>query len=159
MYRPMGNPLVDQIIRRARRRGAEVLIPKDDIRKMIRALRKGKMVWYAPDQSYSGKYSELVPFFGEPAMTNAALTHLARIGKACVVLYLPRRLDNGAGYYAEIKPALENFPSGDPAADALRINKLLEEHIRLAPEQYYWIHRRFKHRPAPYTDPYVSDED
>ena len=156
MYRPMKNPMVDQIMRRARRSSADQLISKDDMRQMIRALREGLLVWYAPDQSYSRKYSVLVPFFNEPAMTNAALTHIARISKACVVLYVPRRLADGSGYYAEIKPALEDFPSDDPAADALRINKLLEEKIRLAPEQYYWIHRRFKDRPEPFPDPYAG---
>lgn len=159
MYQPMHNPMVDQIIRRGRRGTNVALIPKNDIRQMIRTLRNGQMVWYAPDQSYSGKYSELVPFFSEPAMTNAALTHIARISKACIVLAVPRRLENGGGYYTEIEPALENFPTDDPAADALRVNQLLEEKIRLAPEQYYWIHRRFKNRPAPYPDPYNTATD
>jgi KDO2-lipid IV(A) lauroyltransferase len=159
LYRPMENPLVDQLVRRSRRRSIARLIPKDDMRQMIRALKKGKLVWYAPDQSYARKYSELVPFFGEPAMTNAALTHIARISNACVILYVPYRLKNDAGYYAEIKPPLEDFPTDDAAADAMRVNNLLEEQIRFAPEQYYWIHRRFKNRPAPHADPYVESAD
>ena len=89
-------------------------------------------------------------------MTNAALTHIARMTEAVVVPYFPRRLENGSGYVGEFLPALENFPSEDPAADALRVNKLLEEKIRLAPEQYYWVHRRFKDRPSPYPDPYAD---
>jgi KDO2-lipid IV(A) lauroyltransferase len=154
VYRAMKNPMVDQLVRRGRGSVANQLIPKDDIRQMIRTLKRGGMVWYAPDQSYNRKYSELVPFFNEPAMTNAALTHIARISKACVVLYAPRRLANDAGYHVVISPPLENFPTEDPEADATRINRLLEEKIRLAPEQYYWIHRRFKNRPAPHPDPY-----
>jgi KDO2-lipid IV(A) lauroyltransferase len=158
VYRPMRNPLVDQLVRRGRRGAAQNLITKDDIRKMIRDLKAGSTIWYASDQSYSGKYSALVTFFDEPAMTNAALTHISRLGKAAVHFYVPRRLANDAGYHAEIYPALDNFPTDDPAADALRINKLLEDSIRRAPEEYYWIHRRFKGRPEPFPDPYSESE-
>ena len=158
VYRPMSNPLVDQLVRRGRRGAAQNLITKDDIRKMIRDLKAGSTIWYASDQSYAGKYSALVTFFDEPAMTNAALTHIARLGKAAVHFYVPRRLANDAGYHAEMYPALDNFPTDDPAADALRINKLLEDNIRRAPEEYYWIHRRFKGRPEPFPDPYINSE-
>jgi KDO2-lipid IV(A) lauroyltransferase len=159
MYRPSRNPFVDQILRRGRSRSASILIPKDSLRQMLRTLKQGIPIWYASDQSYNRKYHALVPFFGEPAMTNAALTHIARMTDSVVVPYFSRRLENGSGYYGEFLPALENFPSADPAADALRINKLLEEKIRLAPEQYYWIHRRFKDRPAPHPDPYTNTDD
>ena len=158
VYRPMRNPLVDQFVRRGRRGAAQNLITKDDIRKMIRDLKAGSTIWYASDQSYSGKYSALVTFFDEPAMTNAALTHISRLGNAAVHFYVPRRLANDAGYHAEMYPALDNFPTNDPAADALRINKLLEDSIRRAPEEYYWIHRRFKGRPEPFADPYINSE-
>ena len=145
MYRTNKNGLLDEVLIRARVRAIRQLIPKDDMRQMIRVLRGGGIpVWYAPDQSYRHKYSELVPFFGVPAMTNAALTHIARLGQAQVVPYFPRRLAGGRGYQVDILPALENFPTDDPAADAERINRLLEERIRLAPSQYYWVHRRFK---------------
>jgi len=159
LYRPMKNPLIDEFMRRGRRRVSDDLIPKDAMRQLIRALKQGLPVWYASDQSYNRKYSVLVPFFGEPAMTNAALTPIARIGKARVLPYFPRRLADGSGYHAEIMPALENFPSDDPEADAIRINNLLEEKIRLAPEQYYWVHRRFKGRPDDYPDPYAKLAD
>ncbi len=159
VYRSSKNPLLNEILLRARMRAATDLIRKDDIRQMIRILRKGGVpVWYAPDQSYRQKYHELVPFFGEPAMTNAALTPITRITKAKVVPYLPRRLENGRGYQVDILPALENFPSDDPAADASRINELFEAHIRQMPDQYYWVHRRFKDRPPPFKDPYRASE-
>jgi len=154
MYRPLKNPLINELLRRARRQAISTLIPKGDVRRMIRILRKGKPVWYASDQSYDRAYAELVPFFGEPAMTNAALTHIARMGKARVVPFYPRRLPDGSGYECVILPALENFPGDDPATDAERINVLLADWIRRAPEQYYWVHRRFKNRPEPYPDPY-----
>jgi KDO2-lipid IV(A) lauroyltransferase len=155
MYRSNKNELMDEVLRRSRLKSVRQLIPKDDMRQMIRVLRKGGVpVWYASDQSYRHKYHELVPFFGEPAMTNAALSHIVRISKAKVVPYLPRRLPDGSGYHVDILPAFDDFPGESPAADAERVNRLLEERIRLAPEQYYWVHRRFKDRPPPLTDPY-----
>ena len=71
-----------------------------------------------------------------------------------MVPFFPIRINNGEKYVVEILPALDDFPSGDDEADAVRLNKLLEEYIRKAPEQYYWVHRRFKGRPEGYTDPY-----
>lgn len=154
MYRPTNNALVDQVVRRARRRAIARLIAKDDLRGMIKLLKKGVPVWYASDQAYDRKGSALVPFFGEPAMTNCALTNIARMSGAIVLPFLPRRRADLRGYEAQILPPLENFPSGDEQADALRVNRLLEEHIRAAPEQYYWLHRRFKNRPPPLPDVY-----
>jgi KDO2-lipid IV(A) lauroyltransferase len=154
MYRPLKNPLIDQLLRRARTKSISALIPKDGVRQLIRLLRRGEPVWYAADQSYNRINAELVPFFGEPAMTNASLTSITRMGKACVVPYYQRRLADGSGYEGVFLPTLENFPTDDQVADAERVNTLLAEWIRKAPEQYYWVHRRFKNRPAPYPDPY-----
>ncbi len=154
MYRPVRNPLLDELLRRGRGRLSPTLIPKDSMRQLLRTLKHGTAVWYAADQSYRRQYSVLVPFFGEPAMTNGALTHIARLSGSPVVPYFPRRLADGSGYEVTFLPALESFPSGDVAADAQRVTALLEERIRLAPEQYYWIHRRFKGRPEGYADPY-----
>lgn len=154
MYRPFRNPLLDEIMQRARLRALHALIPKDNLRQLIRMLKRGFAVWYAPDQSYRRQYSVLVPFLGEPAMTNAALTHIARLSGSPVVPYFPQRLDGARGYRVTILPALDDFPSGDLTTDAQRVTALFEEHIRRAPEQYYWVHRRFKGRPEGYPDPY-----
>jgi KDO2-lipid IV(A) lauroyltransferase len=154
LYRPNRNPMVNEILWRGRSRSAVDLIAKDSMRQLIRRLSQGISVWYAPDQSYRRSYSVLVPFFGEPAMTNAALSHIARISGAQVVPFFARRRPDGRGYVVAIEPALENFPSGDLKGDARRVNELLEARIRLAPDEYYWIHRRFKGRPAGFTDPY-----
>lgn len=154
MYRPSNNPLNDQIMRRCRGRSVSELITKDSVRSLLRALKKNQPVWYAADQAYNRKGTELVPFFGVPATTNTAVSQIARVSKAAVVPFIPLRHDNGAGYTLEFLPALENFPSGDDAADARRLNQLLETQIRRAPEQYYWVHRRFKGRPPEYPDPY-----
>jgi len=155
LYRPNRNPFVDEVLRRGRLRAAVDVIPKDSMRQLVRRLAQGIHVWYAPDQSYRRRYSVLIPFFGEPAMTNGALTHIARIGNAAVVPLYSRRLPGNAGYLVSVEPPLEEFPTGDMEADARRVNDWIEEHIRRAPEQYYWIHRRFKGRPAGFADPYA----
>jgi KDO2-lipid IV(A) lauroyltransferase len=145
MYRPHRNPLFEEIMRRGRERSARQAFVKTDVRAMIRALRTNHLVWYAPDQAHKrGKYSAVVPFFGVPAPTNTATSAFARLGSAPVIPFFPVRLPGRAGYRLEILPPLKDFPGSDPVADALRINRLLEERIRLCPEQYLWVHRRFK---------------
>lgn len=156
LYRPNKNAFVDEVLRRIRARSANLMIPKQSMRWMIRSLRQGTPVWYAPDQSHRRSFSALIPFFGEPAMTTTALSEIVRLGNALVVPVLPRRFPGTGRYTLEIRPALADFPGATPEDDAVRVNALLEEHIRAAPEQYYWIHRRFKGRPAPLPDPYGS---
>jgi KDO2-lipid IV(A) lauroyltransferase len=157
LYRPNRNPFVDAILLRVRRRGANFLVPKQSMRRMIRLLREGVAVWYAPDQSHRRAFSALVPFCGEPAMTATALSEIVRLGNALVVPVLPRRDPATGRYTLEILPPLADFPGPSPEEDARRVNLLLEEHVRRAPEQYYWIHRRFKGRPPPLPDPYRPD--
>jgi KDO2-lipid IV(A) lauroyltransferase len=148
--------LADQIVRRARQRAADNLIPKEGLRQMIRLIKGGAPVWYASDQAYDRKYSALVPFFGVPAMTNCALTQIARMTNAVVIPFFPQRRADLTGYDAFFLPPLEDFPTDDAAADALRVHHLLEAQIRKAPAQYYWVHRRFKNRPPPYEDVYAN---
>ncbi len=154
MYRPHRNPLLDAAFRRGRLRSASEVIAKDNVRGMIRCLKRNGVVWYAPDQSYRGKQSELVEFFGQPAMTNVATSQLAKLTGATVVPYFPRRVADGSGYVMVFGTPLEDFPTDDPVADTRRLNHLLEVHIRTCPEQYYWVHRKFKDRPSPYPDIY-----
>lgn len=156
MYRAPNNALADQVVRRSRHRSTKYLIPKAGLRQMLRLLKKGVPVWYASDQAYDRRGSALVPFFGVPAMTSLALTQIARMSKAKVVPYLPRRRADLRGYDAQFLPALESFPTDDEVADAERVHHLLEEHIREAPAQYYWLHRRFKNRPPSLPDVYAD---
>jgi Kdo2-lipid IVA lauroyltransferase/acyltransferase len=145
MYRAHPNPLFEEIMRRGRERTAQQAFVKTDVRAMIRGLRNNNLVWYAPDQALKrGKYSALVPFFGIPVSTNTATSAFARLGDAPVIPFFPVRLPGKAGYRLDILPPLEGFPSEDPVADAARINRLLEDRIRICPEQYLWVHRRFK---------------
>ena len=153
VYRPGGNAAFAYLMNRARLRVCSQTLSKYDVRGMLRALRDGSVLWYAGDQMTDAKSAVLAPFFGEPALTGTALGRLARISGAPVVPWFTRRLENGR-YRVELLPALENFPDGSPEEEAARINALIEQQVHKAPEQYYWIHRRFKRRPPPLTDPY-----
>ena len=132
-------------------------IAHDDIRSMIRALKRNEAVWYAPDQSYRKKGAAMVDFFGIPAATTTATSRLARLSGAAVLTYFPERLPGARGYRVTIGPGLSDFPGADPAQDSERFNRLLESHIRKVPEQYLWMHRRFKGLSADYPDYYGRD--
>jgi KDO2-lipid IV(A) lauroyltransferase len=156
VYRPHGNALFDEIVKRGRERSAKETIPKQDVRGIIRALRRGRAVWFAPDQSHRRRHSASVPFFGVPAPTNTATSTFARLSGAPVVPFFPVRLPDSRGYRLIILPALENFPGDDPAEDAARINRLLEAQIRKNPAQYLWVHRRFKPAEPQAVDHYAD---
>lgn len=154
MYAPQRNAFLDTMIRRGRSRFAGEQISRDNVRGLLRALKARKIVVYVPDQSYVGNQGVLLPFFGEPAMTNMVTSKLARISGAPVLTYFFRRLPDDSGYVVDISAPLDNFPGNDPTEDARRLNQLLQDYIRLAPEQYLWTYRKFKGRPPPYPDVY-----
>lgn len=148
MYRPHKNPLFEAVMRRERERRSRLPpLSREDLRGLLRAFKQGHAVWYAPDQNHGIRNSLFVPFFGVPACTITATSRLATLSGAAVVPYFARRLAGSTGYEVIILPALESFPSSDLIADTRRINELLEQQIRQAPEQYLWVHRRFKTRP------------
>jgi KDO2-lipid IV(A) lauroyltransferase len=124
---------------------------------MVRSLREGRVVWYAPDQSYNRKGAEVINFFGVPSMHTTATSTLARLGDAVVVPFFPSRSADGR-YHLEILPPFEDFPSGDPVADTYRYVEVLEQEILKIPEQYFWVHRKFKNLPDGYPD-YYADLD
>ena len=157
VYRKNRSAFITELQRSGRERTVAKTIEKRDIKKVIRSLRSGRPVWYAPDQSYNRKGAEIIEFFGVPAMTTTATSTLARLGKAVAIPFFPRRLRDGR-YEMTLLPPLENFPSDDPVADTRRYNEVLEEHIRSCPEQYFWIHRKFKDLPDDYPD-YYADLD
>jgi len=157
VFRRNRSEFMTELQRSGRERSAESTIEKRDIKKMVRSLRANRAVWYAPDQSYNRKGSEVIPFFGVPTMHTTATTTLARLGQAAVVAFFPRRLPDST-YEMTLFPAFEDFPSDDPVADTERYVELLERHIRSCPEQYFWIHRKFKDLPDGYPD-YYADLD
>lgn len=155
MYRPSRDPVLARFLLRCRSRRARRAIARDDIRTLVAALGANEVVWYAPDQSYRKKGAQMVPFFGIPAATNTATSRLASMTGAPVLPYFPERLPGGSGYRIVIRPPVEGFPSGDAQADAARFNTLIEEQVRRVPDQYLWIHRRFKGLDADYPDFYA----
>jgi len=157
VFRRNRSEFMTELQRTGRERSAEATIEKRDIKKVVRSLRNNRAVWYAPDQSYNRKGSEAIAFFGIPAMHTTATSTLARLGNAVVIPFFPRRLADST-YELTLLPAFEDFPSEDPVADTKRYVDLLEQHIRSCPEQYFWVHRKFKDLPDGYPD-YYSDLD
>jgi KDO2-lipid IV(A) lauroyltransferase len=147
MYRPSNNPLLENIMIANRQRHVERTIPRSDVRLMLRTLQQGKGVWFAPDQNFGAKGGVFAPFFGIPASSNTSLSRFAEMTGAAVVPFVVFRRPAG-GYRMVVEPALSAFPSGDATADAAMYNAITERWVRHAPEQYNWLHRRFKKRPA-----------
>ena len=155
MYRARSNALLDAVQARGRERTAHLSFSNTDTRAMLRALRDNATVWYAPDQAHTGAGAELLPFFGEPAMTNTATARLARVSGAAVLPFQFRRLDDGSGYLVRFEPAVAGVPSDDATADTMKLTSILEGFIRSCPEQYLWTHRRFKGRGSSLPNAYA----
>ena len=147
MYRTMDSAVFEWAVLRARLHYAAAMFEKDDIRGTVKYLRSGGTLWYAPDQDMRSKDTVFVPFFGIPAATITATHHLARMSGAVVIPFFHRRLPDGQGYALRLGSPLENFPSPDVVTDTARVNACIEQMAREAPEQYLWVHKRFKTRP------------
>lgn len=149
MYREHRNPLFDFVQRRGRERHNldATAIEREDVRAMIKVLRKGRAIWYAPDQDYGPKQSLFAPLFGVQAATVTATTKFARLGRAIVLPFTQQRLPDGQGYRLTIHPPFDDFPGETEEADCLRVNAWVEQAIVSCPAQYLWAHRRFKTRP------------
>lgn len=146
VYRPHNNPLFDRFICKGRSRFVGKLINNENSRAIVKELRKGGIVWFAPDQDMGPKQSIFVPFFNNTAATVPATSKLARLGKAKVMIFGQYRLPDGKGYKLTITPALDPFPT-DEESDTKLVNACLEKAIRQYPTQYMWVHRRFKTQP------------
>lgn len=147
VYRPLENPVLEWYQNRGRERYVEASISKRDLRPAIRHMKKGGMVWYASDQDFGAERSVFVPFFGIETATLEATLKLIRVSRCAVVPMFPRFDPLSNTYTVSFDAPLDNFPSDDASEDLARLNRLFEEKIRQAPEQYWWIHRRFKTRP------------
>lgn len=146
VYREDNNPVMSWAIARARARVNNDAIHRHDMRKLIRNLRKGHIVWYAPDQDYGKHRSIFAPFFGIEAATVPGTSKLARLTNCAVIPFAHYR-EEGGRYRLVVHPPLENFPTDDERADATQVNAKIEEMIRVEPAEYMWVHRRFKSRP------------
>ena len=146
-YRPHNDPRWDSMLRAGRLRYLSALVAHRDARAMVRHLGRNRILWYAPDQDYSGRRRVFARFFAERAATTTATAWLARKSGARIVPYASYRRADDSGWDVVLGPALEGFPSGDDPADAERLNEVLEGQIARGVEQYLWVHRRFKTRP------------
>ncbi|AYC32230.1 lipid A biosynthesis lauroyl acyltransferase [Pseudomonas cavernae] len=149
MYREHKNPLFDYLQRSGRERHNldATAVERDDVRGMLKLLRAGRAIWYAPDQDYGPKQSLFTPLFGIQAATVTATSKFARLGRARVLPFTQLRLADDSGYRLVVHPPLADFPGESEETDCLRINQWVESAIRACPEQYLWAHRRFKTRP------------
>lgn len=146
MYRPHDEPAMEWAVRRGRARYAAAMFPKQDVRGAVRHLKRGGLLWYAPDQDPSRGDAVFVPFFGHPAHSLTSTHALARMSGAAVLLFQHARREDGS-YAMALSPAFDGFPSADAAADTARVMAGIEAMVRSAPAQYLWIHRRFKRQP------------
>lgn len=148
VYRPNDNPVIDLLQTRGRMRSNKDMIDRKDLKGMVRALKNGEIIWYAPDHDYGPRASVFAPLFAvKDAATTSGTWMLAKMSKACVVPFVPRRKPDGKGYELIILPPECNPPLDDAETTATWMNKIVEQCIMMAPEQYMWLHRRFKTRP------------
>ncbi len=147
MYAHQKNPVFDAVLFAGRMRfNAPILLSRQDgLRPAIRALKEGRPFYYLPDMDLGARDAVFVPFFGTPAATVIAMARLARISGAVVVPCVTRMVPDG--YEVTLDVPWQNYPSGDDEADTRRMNEYIESQVRTMPEQYYWVHRRFKTRP------------
>ena len=150
MYSHQKNSAFDRILLHGRMRFVKPVLfsRQDGIRPVVKTIRAGVPFYYLPDMDLGPRDSIFVPFFGVPAATVTGLSRLAQLGNAVVVPAVTRQLPGGRGYVLRFYPAWQNFPTDDVEADTRRMNAFIEERVREMPEQYYWLHKRFKTRPA-----------
>ncbi len=145
-YKPDRNPCFEQIMRQRRVAIYGDAIPITDMRRIVRTLKQGGIIWYAPDQNYGRRNSVFVPFFGVATATTTGGARLARMGNAVVLPCFSVRQPDGRNLL-EFLPMLEGFPSDDPEADTARIIRIIEDYMRRYPDQYLWMHSRYKDHP------------
>jgi KDO2-lipid IV(A) lauroyltransferase len=147
LYSHQKNALLDRLLLRSRTRFRPHIVSRQQgLRKVLRWIQDGIPFYYLPDLDFGPKGSIFVPFFGVPAATARGLPYIARSTGARVVPCVVRMLPEG-GYVARLYPSWSDYPSGDDAADARRMMAFIEERVREMPEQYHWLHKRFKTRP------------
>ena len=152
MYRPHSQPALEWAVKRGRLRYATAMFSREELRPAIRHLKEGGVLWFAPDQDTRRGESVYVPFFGRPASSLTSTHQMARLSGATVLAFAHERRDDGS-YALRLSPAFAGFPSRDAAADTAVVMREIESMVRAVPEQYLWIHRRFKHQPDG-GDPY-----
>jgi len=146
MYRPHAQPAMEWAVLRGRRRYASAMFTRDELRPALKHLREGGLLWFAPDQDSRRGQNVFVPFFGHPANSLVSTHQLAKLSGAAVVAFTHARRADGS-YALRLSPVFDDFPSADATHDTSRVIAAIETMVRAAPEQYLWIHRRFKRQP------------
>jgi KDO2-lipid IV(A) lauroyltransferase len=149
IYAPQRNKVIDRWLLQGRTRfGDQLLLPRNDsIRGAVKAMKDGRPFYYLPDMDQRGRNSVFAPFFGVPASTITGLPRFAKMADAVVVPCVTRMLPGGRGYQVDLGTPWDDFPTADLEADVARMNAEIEKIVRTMPEQYYWVHKRFKTRP------------
>lgn len=147
MYRRNKNPVWEWLQSQGRRHHFDGVVERSDMRQIIKRLKAGRAIWYAADQDYGRKHSVFAPFFGIPTATITASSRLAQRNQSPVLMLHQIRDIENRTWTLRLSPVLEGFAQGDEVADAARLNQLLEDSLRQVPDQYLWVHRRFKTRP------------
>lgn len=149
MYANQKNRYLTELLlkKRARFRNQRLYSRQQGLRPILKGMRAGMPFIYPPDQDQGVKDGAFIPFFGVPAATMTSVARIAQMAGAKVVPSITRLLPGGAGYVLTFYPAWENYPSGDDIADTRRVNEFIEDRVREMPEQYFWLHKRFKTRP------------
>lgn len=155
LYTVQKNALFDDFLKVARGRfGANMISRNDSVRNILRVLKKGEALQLISDMDFGERDSEFVPFFGVQALTLTAVSRLARLAGAKVVPIYTEQLPDYKGYVLHMLPAWENYPGESVTDDTRRMNAFFEDAIRPRVPDYYWVHKRFKHRPPGEPDIY-----
>jgi len=154
IYSRQKNPVLDRLLLHGRVRfgSPRMLSRQDGMLAIVRTLREGGLFLFLPDMDFGARDATFVPFFGVPAATVTAMPRLAKLARATVVPAVTRQTDEG--YEVMVYPPWEDYPTHDVEADVRRMNAFIEDRVREMPEQYFWVHKRFKTRPPGEPNPY-----
>jgi KDO2-lipid IV(A) lauroyltransferase len=149
MYSKQKNQYLSDLLlrKRGRFRNQRLYARQEGLRPIIKGMRDNLPFIYPPDQDQGVRDGAFIPFFGVPAATMTSVPRIAKMTGAKIVPSVTRMLPGGAGYVLTFYPAWDNYPSDDEIADARRMNEFIEDRVREMPEQYFWLHKRFKTRP------------
>jgi KDO2-lipid IV(A) lauroyltransferase len=155
IYTDQANKMADDWILQGRQRfGSSRLFGRaDGAKAIIGSLRQGDPLYLLPDMNFGLHESLFVPFYGVSAATVPSLSRFARLGRARVVPVVTRMTPQG--YEVQVLPAWSDYPTDKLVADTALMNARLQTYIDAMPEQYYWVHKRFKDRPPGEPDPYL----
>jgi KDO2-lipid IV(A) lauroyltransferase len=149
MYANQKNRYLTELLlkKRSRFRNQRLYSRQQGLRPILKGMRAGMPFIYPPDQDQGIRDGAFIPFFGVPAATMTSVPRIAQMTGAKVLPCITRLLPGTAGYVLTFYPVWENYPSGDDIADTRRMNEFIEDRAREMPEQYFWLHKRFKTRP------------